>query len=411
MPRRKMLRNDQFRNLFLARSISMLGDRIVPVALAFAVLNEFGSASKLGLVLAAAMLPNVLLVLVGGAVADRIRPQQTMLLSDVVRMISQGATAALLMTGSAELWHLLILQAVYGAAQAFFNPASTAVVRFVVADDELQEANALLGLTRSASSVVGPAIAGALVATVGAGVALAVDAATFLLSALFLLPLRPPREAERARLPNLLPDLLEGWHEFTSRLWLWSSVAYFALFHVVYLSSRHVLGPLVAKDELGGAAAWGLILTVTGVGAVAGSFLALRLQPRRRLFVMIGGAILFAPELFLLGFAAPLWLIAGAAMVGGVTMSYTAALWETILQHHIPPRTLARVSAYDWMGSQIFYPAGLALMGPFAEAVGTRSALVSCAVVLVIALAVILTVPEIRHLEETQPEGVLAVGV
>ncbi|MQA98803.1 MAG: MFS transporter [Actinobacteria bacterium] len=400
MPVKRLWSNAGFRQLYIGRAASMAGDMIVPVALAFGVLRLSDSPAALGIVLAAGVVPRVLFILVGGAVADRLRPHRAMIWSDIVRAASQGAVALLLITDIAEVWHLVVLEAVYGTAAAFFNPASTAVVRFVVRDEDLQDANAAMGLTRSIAGVAGPAIAGVLVAAAGPGVALGLDALTFVVSALFLMRLPIPRTEQRLKLQDIRKDIAEGWREFTGRTWLWMTVAYFSLFHIFYLSGNHVLGPVIAERHLGGPKAWGFILAMAGVGGVLGGVLGFRLQPKRRLLALVGCGFVWLPELILLAVVGPVWAIGLASLAGGVTMTYANVLWETVLQHHVPPESLARVSAYDWLGSQLFYPLGLALVGPVAEVFGTRSTLMMLATGLLISTLVIISVPQIRRLRE-----------
>jgi hypothetical protein len=275
------------------------------------------------------------------------------------------------------------------------------VIRFVVPDEDLQDANAAMGLTRSIAGVGGPAVAGVLVAITGPGVALAIDALTFAISGLFLIQLSIPSSEDRLKLRNIRHDIVEGWREFSSRTWLWMTVGYFGLFHIFYLAGSHVLGPVIADRHLGGPKAWGFILAMMGIGGVIGGVLGFRLQPRRRLLTVNAWGFVWLPELILLGIIGPVWAIALAAMAGGVAMTYGNVLWETVLQHHIPPRSLARVSAYDWLGSQLLYPLGLALVGPVAVIFGTRTTLLTLAGGLLLSTLVIISVPQVRALRET----------
>src|SRR5450755_2901883 len=248
---RGVLREGPFRLLFAARAVSAVGNRVVPVTLAFAVLDLTGSVTDLGIVLAAQTVPLIVFLLLGGVWADRLARQRVMLASDGVRAVTQGASAALLLTGTAQLWELASLQAIYGAAVAFFAPASTALVPQTVEPDQLQPANALLGLTNNVASVLGPAIAGVIVATLGPKWGLAIDAATFAASAAFLARLRggSPGGAARA---GTLAELRAGWRAFRSRGWLWITVAYFSVYIGFVYSPFQVLGPQIARTSLGG---------------------------------------------------------------------------------------------------------------------------------------------------------------
>ena len=396
----------RFRLLFTGRAISDFGDKLVPVALAFAVLELEQSASALGLVFAARMIPMVVLVLVGGVWADRLPRNVVMLAADGVRAVTQGVTAALLLTGRAEVWQLMVLMAVYGAAQAFFDPASTGVVPQTVSGARLQQANGLLQLSRSTSSVVGPAVAGLLVATVGPGWAFAVDSGTFVISAAFLALLRLERETREAR-SRFVADLVEGWREFSSRTWVWASVTHFAFFHLFVLAPFWVLTPIVAKDELGGASAYATILAAMGIGSILGGIVALRVQPKRPLAAAFT-LILFEVPLYLaLAAAAPLPVIVVFALAGALALNFASTLWITVLQANVPAHALSRVSSYDWLGSLVFLPAGYMLAGPVAEAVGVAETLVFAAAWSVASTAVILSLEAVRGVRRTRRKAPL----
>lgn len=392
------LREREFRLLFTGQAISAFGDRLVPVALAFAVLDLTGSASDLGFVLAAETVPMALFVLAGGVWADRLPRQWVMVASDAVRCASQGLTAALLIAGTARIWQLVVLQAVYGTAQAFFNPAWTGLVPETVSPGRLQEANAILGLSRNLAGILGPAVAGTLVATVGPGEALAVDAATFALSAAFLVRLRlPPRVRAAAR--SFAGDLRDGWGEFRSRSWVWASVLQFSGFHLFVLGPFFVLGPAVAKAALGGVSAWATILAVAGAGSIAGGVVGLRFWPRHPLRAAFLLSIPWAGQVALVAVKAPVAAIAAAAFVGAAALTIDGILWFTALQAHIPTESISRVSAYDWFGSIVFLPVGQALAGPVAAAVGTRSTLLFAAAFTVASSLAVLAVPGVRNLK------------
>jgi predicted MFS family arabinose efflux permease len=396
----------RFKLLFAGRAVSDFGDKLVPVALAFAVLELDTRASALGLVFAARMIPMVVLVLVGGVWADRLPRNVVMLTADGVRACTQAAAGVLLITGRAEVWHLLVLMAVYGAAQAFFDPASTGLVPQTVSRERLQQANGLLQLSRSTATVIGPAVAGVLVATVGAGWAFVADSATFVVSAVFLALLRIERETREAR-TRFVADLVEGWREFTSRTWVWVSVTHFAFFHLLVLAPFWVLTPIVADEELGGASAYATILTAMGVGAILGGLVALRVQPRRPLAVAFA-VILFEVPLYLaLADAAPVALIAAFALFGSAAINFAGTLWLTVLQTNIPERALSRVSSYDWLGSLVFLPAGYMLAGPAAEAFGVAETLVFAAVWSLASTLVVLSLEAIRGVRRARPKSAL----
>jgi MFS family permease len=392
----QVLRRRDFRLLFLGQGVSVLGDRMVAVALAFAVLEVGGSASAVGLVLACATLPLVGSVLIGGVVADRMSRRTVMIGADLVRLASQGATATLLITGSAEVWTLALFAGLTGAATGFFNPASTGLLPEVVPKDELQPANALRATAVSGGEILGPLLAGVLVATVGAGSAIAVDAATFAVSAACLARLRAAGRPERES-ATFLADLREGWSAFRARRWVWSVVAYFAVANLLW-GAWSALGPIVADRDLGGAAAWGTVLAAVGLGALVGSVLATRARPRRPLVLVALTEALFAVPLAALAAAAPAPLLVCAAFLSGAGMMLGNSVWESTLQRHVPAESLSRVVSYDWFGSLAFRPLGLALWGPLAGAIGISSALWLAFGLFVAGVAALLALPDTRRL-------------
>jgi MFS family permease len=391
------LRERQFRLLFTGQIVSLLGDAITGVALAFAVLDLTGSATDLGYVFAAKTIPLVTFLLVGGVFADRLPRRAVMLTADVVRGAAQGTVALLVLTHSAQVWELVVLQAVAGTATAFFNPASTGLTPMTVSPELLQQANALRGLSMAATGIIGSVISGALVAGVGAGWALAIDATTFGVSAIFLAQLRLP---PHATLPpqSFLRDLREGWHEFASRTWVWVIVLSASIGNMM-TAIFVVLGAVIAKTSLGGAGAWAAILASLGLGSLFGGLVSLRIRVRHPLFLAssMGGFLALPMALLALQASAAL-VAAGALLAGGGNMIFNS-LWETSLQQHIPASALSRVSAYDWFGSLAFQPLGLVLAGPAAAAIGiSRTLWVATAVTLAMAVLVIAT-PSVRQLE------------
>jgi hypothetical protein len=386
----------EFRLLFNARALSLLGDNIAPVALAFAVLDLTGSASDLGYVLAARTVPLVVLLLAGGVWADRLPRQRLMMLSDVGRFLTQGLVAALLVSDRARLWELILLQALNGIATAFFNPASTALTPQTIRAELLQQANALLSLASSTFSIVGPICAGILVAGAGPGWAIAADAATFAGSALFLLRLRVDETGVRPPRKSFVGELADGWREVRRRQWVGLSILDFMAFQLFFLPAYYVLGPLIAKQSLGGASAWAAIATAAGAGALLGDLLSFRLRPRRPLVSMVSFLALGLPLLILFGMRQPIMIVAAAAVAYGLGVSVADTLWFTALQRGVPEHALSRVSSYDWMGSMVLRPIGFAMVGPIAAAVGVETTLIGAASVTGIAQVATLLSPRIR---------------
>jgi predicted MFS family arabinose efflux permease len=335
-------------------------------------------------------------LLAGGVVADRRSHRRVMIGTDLVRLVSQGLLGVLLVSGAARLWEVAALQAVLGAASGFFNPASSGLVPMVASAGRLQEANALRGMAVAGGGVVGPALGGVLVAAVGAGEALLLDAATYAASAVLLARVRvaaaPGREPA-----SFVADLREGWTEVRSRTWVRTILAGFSLANCA-TAAFTVLGPVVARRTLGGVGAWAAILACRGIGDVLGGVAALRLRPRRPLLVAVVACALAAGPTLLLAVPAPVAAIAAAAVVAGVGIFLFQALWETALQRHVPLDALSRVSAYDWFGSLVFAPLGLAIVGPVAAGLGTEATLWAAGAVELVAIVALVAVRDIRRL-------------
>src|SRR4051794_19848630 len=275
----------------------MVGDRMVGIALAFAVLELGGGATEVGIVMACRTLPLLATLLIGGVVADRVSRRTVMVASDLARVITQGLIAGLLIAGVAQIWQLAVLAGLTGAAGGFFNPAVAGVMPQIVPRGQLLEANGLRATAMSAGEIAGPVIAGVLIAGVGPGWALAIDAASFAASALLLLGLRLPPLRERAA-ASFLADLREGWGLFTSLTWVWAFVLAAGLGNLIW-GAWAVLGPVVAERSLGGAAAWGIVLGAMGVGALAGGVIAIRARPGRPL---VAAGVAYSLFLFPLAF-------------------------------------------------------------------------------------------------------------
>jgi MFS family permease len=386
-----------FRLLYIGRVVSITGDKVAPVALAFAVLGLTDSAVDLGYVLSARVVAMVVFLLVGGVWADRLPRRATLIGTDLLRFATQGLTAILLLAGWAEVWQLIVLQAIAGAGQAFFRPASTGLIPDTVSRARLQQANALLGMSEHATTIFGPAIAAAIVATVGPGWAIGLDALTYAVSALFLVRLRVDESRRRRPRGTFVADLGEGWAEFRSRRWLVALVGEYALYHLAVFAPFYVLGPTLAARDLGGAAAWGVIMTAFGAGAIAGGVAGLRLQPTRPLLVVAALFALHALPRVALALTDIVALIGATTFLAGVTSAFAAAIWETTLQERVPAEALSRVSSYDWLGSMAFLPLGYALVGPLAEWLGVEAVLIVGAALQLASVPVLLAMSSIRE--------------
>jgi MFS family permease len=392
-----VLREREFRLFFTGQLVSLLGDAVTPFALAWAVLDLTGSARDLGFVIAAKTAPLVIFLLVGGVVADRLPRRGVMLTADVARMAVQAATAALLLSHTARIWELIVLQALAGTGTAFFNPASTGLTPMTVSAERLQEANALRGMSMASMQFAGPALAGLLIVTVGPGYALAIDAASFGISAFYLARLHLPLHV-RLLPQSFARDLLDGWREFTARTWVWLTVVSVSVANMMD-SAWFVLAAVWIKNGHGGAGAWTAILVVSALGALAAGAAALRLKPRRPLLLASIAVVPNASPIIVLALKLPWAILVVTALVTGFGNMLFNTLWETTLQQHIPPASLSRVSAYDWFGSLLCDPLGLALAGVVAAGIGMSRTLWIAAAVDLAAVAAILATPGVRHLQ------------
>jgi MFS family permease len=380
---------------------------MVLVAVPFAALQIGGSPTAVGLVFAAGLTPRVALMLVGGVWADRLPRQHVMIAADLVRGVGQAAGAFVLLTGVADLWQLALIAAVHGSGAAFFTPAASGFVPETVSAPRLQQANALIGISRSVFAIVGPALAGVLVYAFGPGWVYAIDALTFALSASFLV--RLPADQPRMVRKKFVADLAEGWREVTARSWVWASILYFAVWNFA-TAAFFVLGPVVSDRELGGARDWGLILTGGAIGSVVGSLLALRIRPRRPLFTGYFLISVAALQPILLVRPFPAVVIAAAGVLAWVTLAFTVTLWQTALQERIPREALSRVVSYDWLGSLVLMPVGFAVAGPLADAIGIDATLWLAAGVLFVSSIMVALVPGVRQITRRDDDDAEPLG-
>ena len=388
------------RLVFGSTLASGLGDGVVGVALAFAVLDLTGSATDLGIVMAARTVTMVCTALVGGAVADRVSRRAVMVSADLVRFCSQMAIGVLLLSGRATVLEIVVSQVFVSAGNAFFNPASAGLLQ-AISGEFAQEANALKTIAISGSAMLGPALGGLLVATAGSSWALIVDGVSYLLSALLLLRVshgaRSPLAARGER-STFLADLLGGFHEVASRTWVWTTIINMALANLL-MASFPVLAPLICKEDYGGVGAYAALGVSFAVGMLVGGTSLLRFKPR---FPLRSGFIAFLPALLpgiVLGLKLPLAVVVVAQFLSGVGMTVMGALWWTAMQEHIPPQAISRVSSYDWAGTLAVMPIGYALVGPVANSFGAGATLVWCFVAALVVTLTALLVPAIRNLE------------
>lgn len=378
---REPLRHRPFRLLFLAQCASFLGDAIFLVALAFAVIEVSGTASALGLVLGVGSVALVATFLVSGVWADRLPRLRVMVVSDLARIASQGTLATLLITGTAELWHLVALNAAYSVATAFFTPARTGITPQLLEPRLLMSGNGAMATAENLIWMVGFAFGGLLVAWIGVGWAIALDAATFAASAVLLLRIgRVPASAQAEDRQPFLRELADGWNEVRSRRWLWFVILNATVFLLVYEAPLQVVGPLVMDDAYDGATSWGFALAAMGGGAMVGAFLSATNRLRRPIIWSLVAffACAFVPVLLLI--EAPLVALAATFFVVGLGFGLFDTVWESTVQHRIPAERVSRVSAWDWMGSMAGMPLGFALAGVLVESIGRTATLTTMAV-------------------------------
>jgi MFS family permease len=403
------LRDRNFRLLFAARATSYVGTYLAPIAVAFAILDLGGSATEVGLGFAAWTVAQVATLAFGGVVGDRLPRRAVMIGSDTASLMVRTVMGVLLVTGHAQVWELIVLQAFGGAAVAFYSPASYGVVREIVQPDRLQQANSYLAIARYAAFPLGAATGGTIVATVGSGTALLFDAGTYAASALLLSQVRVTSLASAGA--SFLRELREGWSAFVEHTWVWVLCLWIALYFLITYAPFFVLGPYIAKHSMGGAGTWGAVVTGEGVGALLGSLTGLRLRPRRPL---VTTGLLFLPtaiQSVLLAFHASVVALAPAAALAGFAFAGGSVVWDTAIQRTIAPEKLARVAAYGWMGAMVFLPAGYALAGPLASIVGMRAYLLFGAGWLVASTLVVYRLPAVRDFrydERAEPAAVAA---
>jgi MFS family permease len=391
-----------FRVLFTSTSISAVGDAVASIALAFAVLQISGSPVALGLVLAGRQVASAAITLAAGVWSDRLPRHLVLTAAATIQGAAQATSGVLVVSGHASVASLVALQVAYGLASGFVIPASQGLIPRTISAGRLQQANALLGLTRSTVGVIGPAIGGVLVALGSPGVALLVDAASFAAEALLLLRLRIPPSADVIEPKPFFHELRLGWHEFRRQTWIWTTIVFFGISNFAF-ASYFVLGPVVAKRDLGGAAAWAALSTAFGVGAVGGGLLALRLRPQRPLLLSCGAAapIVFQP--LAIGLELPVPVLAVLAFASGIGMAVHLAFWFTVFQREVPEHARSRVSAYDALGSFVLMPLGSALAGPAAAVLGVATTLYAVAGVMFVCMVIVLVQPSVRAIRAPEP--------
>lgn len=392
---RRLLSHREFRLLFFGQTASTIGDQVVIVALALYV-TQIGSPTDVGFVLAAHTIPLVTLVLLGGVWADRLPRHRLMLFADAVRGAVHALLAVLILAGSAQVWQIVAIEAVFGSAEAFFRPAYTGLIPQTVPDADLQPAKAATALVETLAGFVGPALATALVVGVGAGWAFAVDAGTFVVSAAFLIPMRPLRRGEAAAPATMLADLRTGWGAVRSRPWVWITIAAFSFELLCSYGPFQTLGPTIARDAHGRRAVFGVLVAAQGLGTLIGSLVGFRWRPRHPVGAGVALVLLSPATTFTFALGAPLAALLPLYVAAGIGIALFIVWWETALAQRVPPHLLSRVTSYDWMGSLGLMPIGLILAGPLAAAFGAQTVLAIGAAIGFVALTAALSRRQVR---------------
>jgi MFS family permease len=384
--------NSHYRRLFVARTISNVGNGIAPIALAFGILALPGATpTSLSIVLAAQAIPLILVLPIGGVIADRLGRATVIAVTDLILSGFVAIVAYLFISGTATVPALVLLSLVMGTLNGLWWPAFSGLVPDVVADEHLQPANAYVSVAANGGLIVGSAIGGLLVAAVGSGVAIAVDAVSFFIAGLLVFSFRHT-SAPHVSGESMLGDLTHGWRVFTSFRWVVIVVLSFSIIVMALFGAEQVMGPVLALEHYGGAAGWAVVLAFQSAGLLVGAVTASRIRVRRPMLFGMLVTLTLPIWLVTLAFAMPLWVVSLGSFAWGVAIELFQVIWFTALQTHVPRESLSRVASYDAMGSLMFGPIGLALAGPLVAVVGLQAGfLVAGAVALAAILAALLS--------------------
>jgi MFS family permease len=392
------LRERNFAWYYASRFSNTLGSMMASIALTFAVLDLTDSASALGQVLAARTVPMVLFLLFGGVIADRFPRTLVLQLSNLLSALTQGMVAYLIITGQADLWMIIVLEVANGTVSAVSFPAMASMVPQLVPRAQLQSANALLSLSRGGLTIIGPTIGALLVVTVGSGWALAVDALTWLVAAVLLMPVRIPARVRSTEKTSTLHELREGWTLFRTTTWLWVVVLAFGFLNMIHTGAWFTLGPAVAKGTIG-EQGWGLVLSAESIGLLLMTVVLLRVRMRRPLLYGMLGCSLMSIPLIVLGMEPHLVALIACAFIAGAGIEVFGIAWNLAMQENIEDDMLSRAYSYDALGSFIAMPVGQLLYGPLGEAFGYREVLLWSGVAYAAIALLTLTSRSVRTLE------------
>ena len=395
-------RHRDFRLLWGGMCVSLLGDGVFLVAIAWQAYELSNAPTALSLVGIAMTVPTIAFLLIGGVVSDRIDRRKVMLAADLGRGVLVGVLAVLSLTGALELWHMVALVAGYGAAAAFFGPAFDAITPEVLPAEELAQANALDQLVRPAAlRLAGPAVGGLLIEAVGVGAAFALDAASFAVSAAAVLAMRRRPRAPSAERVSVAGDIRAGFTYIRGHVWLWATFASAAIAYLLFMGPVEVLLPFLVKNDLHGSAAdLGLIFAAGGIGSVlCAVVLGQRGLPRRDITFMYVAWTLATIAVAGYGLAGAVWQLMLVSLAFNALETAGTIVWATAKQHHVPPELLGRVSSLDWLISIGLLPLSFALTGPVSGAIGVQATLIGAGAIGAIVTFGALLMPGMRAVE------------
>jgi MFS family permease len=403
------LQSRDFRLLWLGQSASVIGDGLIIVAIGLFVTRLTGDPRDVGVVLAAYVVPLVLFLLVGGVIADRLPRQAVMVATDLIRAVLHGTLALLIALGTVRIWHMVVIGLLFGTSQAFFQPAYTGLVPQTVPEEEIQAAQALNGVSRELAAFVSPAIATALVLTVGGATAFALDAVTFLVSAATLSRVKARSRGEAGVRSTMLGELREGWTAVRERTWVWATIAAFSTALLVALAPFFVLGPSVSRQVYGTEAVFGITNACWGAGTIIGAMAGSRWRPRRPMLAGLLASIAWPGQIAMFAAGPAIGLLYPMTALAGLGLGLFGVWWETALAQRIPAHLLSRVSAWDWMGSLALLPLGYLLTGPVAAVLGEPEVLIGGGLIGVAVMTLALLPASVRRLTRLEEPVVVEV--
>jgi MFS family permease len=384
-----------FRRVFTSTTISAAGDGVAAIALVFAVLEiSNNSATAVGIVLACRQGAAAVVTLAAGVIADRLPRHVVLVAIAVVQALVQGVVALLLLGGSATVGTLAVLAVVYGLADGFEIPASQGLIPLVVSEGRLQEANALLGLSRSILGFAAPVLGGLLVSAGSPGGAILIDAVSFAVAAALLAGVRLPARGEVMTPEPFLREFRQGWYEFRRQDWIWTTVVFFGISNFAF-QARSVLTPVVMNEHYDGARTYGIVLAAFGIGLILGGVVALRWRPTRILLASCLASTPLAFTVIAIALLAPLPVLIVLQLIAGVGLALHLALWFTVFQQEVPEHARSRVSSYDSLGSFVLVPVGLAVAGPVSGAIGITATLLLSAATMLVTKAIVVSRPSV----------------